>query len=165
MPVGQALNLERELLEAFEHCYRVTDYLLQILPAPIWSTKPPDDKGRSIAGIVAHMQSVRNMFAKMGGTDPLPDSLDRSRSTLDEARQALQQSREALTTLFQAALAQGQPRVKKMPRRLVNMMIYLVQHDAHHRGQICSLARVLGFRMTKEDAMRIWGWKGLPLNR
>ena len=162
MPVGRALNLERELLEAFEHCYRVTDYLLQILPAPIWSAKLPDDKGRSIAAIVAHMQSVRNMFAKMGGTDPLPDSLDRSRSTLDEARQALQQSREALTTLFQAALAQGQPRVKKMPRRLVNMMIYLVQHDAHHRGQICSLARVLGCRMTKEDVMRIWGWKALP---
>src|SRR5438128_12104414 len=82
MPVGQALNLERELLEAFEHCYRVTDYLLQILPAPIWSAKSCDDKGRSIAAIVAHVQSVRNMFAKMGGADPLPDSLNRSRSTL-----------------------------------------------------------------------------------
>jgi uncharacterized damage-inducible protein DinB len=162
MPVGQALNLERELLEAFEHCYRVTDYLLQILPAPIWSAKPPDDKGRSIPAIVAHMQSVRNMFAKMGGTDPLPNSLDRSRSTLDEARQALQQSREALTTLFKAALADGKPRVKKMPRRLVNMMTYLMQHEAHHRGQICSLARVLGFHMSKEDSMRLWGWKSLP---
>jgi uncharacterized damage-inducible protein DinB len=102
------------------------------------------------------------MFAKMGGAHPLPVSLDRSRSTRDEARQALQQSREALTRLFEAALAQGQPRVKKMPRRLVNMMTYLMQHDAHHRGQICSRARVLGFRMSKEDLMRLWGWKSLP---
>ena len=162
MAVRRALNLERELLEAFEHCYRVTDYLLQILPAPIWSAKPPSGSGRSIAAIVTHMQSVRNMFAKMGGADALPVFLDRSRSTLDEARQALQQSREALTTLFEAALAKGQPRVKKMPRRLVNMMTYLMQHDAHHRGQICSLARVLGFRMSKQDVMRLWGWKSLP---
>lgn len=162
MAVARALNLERELLEAFEHCYRATDYLLQILPAPIWSAKPPGENGRSIAAIVAHMQSVRNMFAKIGGADPLPVSLDRSRSTLDEARPALQQSREALTKLFEAALGQGQARVKKMPRRLVNMMSYLMQHDAHHRGQICSLARVLGFRMSKEDVMRLWGWKSLP---
>jgi uncharacterized damage-inducible protein DinB len=165
MPVAQALNLERELLEAFENCCRVSEYLLQVLPTPIWRAEPPDGKGRSIAAIVAHMQSVRNMFAKMGGADPLPHSLDRNRSTLDDARQALQQSREALTTLFKGAMAQGQPRVKKMPRRLVNMMIYLVQHDAHHRGQICSLARALGHRMSKEDVMRIWGWKNLPTDK
>jgi uncharacterized damage-inducible protein DinB len=42
------------------------------------------------------------------------------------------------------------------------MMIYLVQHDPHHRGQVCSLAGVLGFRMSKEDVMRIWGWKACP---
>jgi uncharacterized damage-inducible protein DinB len=165
MPAGQALNLEQELLEAFEHCCRVSDYLLQILPASIWRVEPPDGKGRSIAAIVAHLQSVRNMFAKMGGADPPPLSLDRTRSTPDDARQALRESREALTILFKAALAQGQPRVKKMPRRLVNMMIYLVQHEAHHRGQICSLARVLGHRMSKEDAMRIWGWKSLPKDK
>ena len=145
MAVGGALNLERELLEAFEHCYRVTDYLLQILPAPIWSVKRHANEGRSIPAIVAHIQSVRNMFAKMGSVDPLPVSLDRSPSTLDEARQALQQSREALTTVFEAALARGQPRVKKMPRRLVNMMTYLMQHDAHYRGAnllACPCARI-----------------------
>ncbi len=68
---------------------------MQVLPTPIWRAESPDGKGRSIAGIVAHMQNVRNMFAKMGGADPLPNSLDRNRSTLDEASQALQQSREA----------------------------------------------------------------------
>jgi uncharacterized damage-inducible protein DinB len=64
-------------------------------------------------------------------------------------------------TLFRDALTQGRPRVKGMPRRTVNMMIYLIQHDAHHRGQICALARALGHRLSKDDVMRIWGWKSL----
>jgi uncharacterized damage-inducible protein DinB len=52
--------------------------------------------------------------------------------------------------------------VRGMPRRAVNMVIYLIQHDAHHRGQICALARDLGHEFKSEDTMRIWGWKALP---
>ena len=48
-----------------------------------------------------------------------------------------------------------------MPRRVVNMLIYLVQHDAHHRGQMCGLARDLGHEFSAEDTMRIWGWKAM----
>jgi hypothetical protein len=48
-----------------------------------------------------------------------------------------------------------------MPRRTVNMMIYLIQHDA----QICALARALGHRLSKDDVMRIWGWKSLTPRR
>jgi uncharacterized damage-inducible protein DinB len=46
-----------------------------------------------------------------------------------------------------------------MPRRAVNMLAYLIQHDAHHRGQICVFARDLGHEFKSEDTMRIWGWK------
>jgi uncharacterized damage-inducible protein DinB len=49
-----------------------------------------------------------------------------------------------------------------MPRRVVNMLMYLVQHDAHHRGQITSLARDLGHEFASQDVMRIWGWKAMP---
>jgi uncharacterized damage-inducible protein DinB len=41
------------------------------------------------------------------------------------------------------------------------MLLYLVQHDAHHRGQICGLARDLGHQFASQDTMRIWGWKAL----
>jgi uncharacterized damage-inducible protein DinB len=39
---------------------------------------------------------------------------------------------------------------------------YLVQHDAHHRGQICALAKDLGQEFRGEDVMRLRGWKALP---
>jgi uncharacterized damage-inducible protein DinB len=42
------------------------------------------------------------------------------------------------------------------------VVVYLLQHDAHHRGQLCSLARNLGHEFSSEDMMRLWGWKALP---
>lgn len=162
MTVAQPLDLGRELLEEFEHSCRVSEYVVGVLPPRIWRPEPPGGKGRSIAAIVTHMQSVRRMFAKMGGARPVPSGLDRARSTPDDARRGLRQSREALITLFREALTRGQPRVKGMSRRAVNMLVYLIQHEAHHRGQICVLARTLGHRLSKDDVMRIWGWKRLP---
>ncbi len=74
----------------------------------------------------------------------------------------MQKSRMALVRLFRGALARGEAKVKRMPRRPLNMMLCLVQHDTHHRGQICMLARALGHRLSQDDVMRIWGWKRLP---
>lgn len=161
MPVGRPLSPERELLEEFEHCCRVTEYVVHALPPRVWRMDLPGGKGRSIAGIVAHIQGVRRTFAKMGGARPVPPRLDRLRSTPDQARRELRKSREALMGLFRQALTRGRSRVKGMPRRTVNMMIYLIQHDAHHRGQISMLARALGHRLGKGEVTRIWGWKKL----
>jgi uncharacterized damage-inducible protein DinB len=161
MAPRQPLDVSRELLEAFDHSARVTEYLVSALPARLWRAEGAGG-GRTIAAIVAHMQSVRRTFAKMAGARPTAAPLDRDRSTPVQAQRALRQSREALTGLFRGALDRGDARVKGMPRRTVNMMTYLVQHDAHHRGQISALARQLGHRWSKDDIMRIWGWQKLP---
>ena len=47
-------------------------------------------------------------------------------------------------------------------RRVVNMLLYIVQHDAHHRGQIFMIAKSLGHEFRGEDVTRVWGWKQLP---
>jgi uncharacterized damage-inducible protein DinB len=162
MTKGRPLEVERELLEAFRQSGLVSEYLVNVLPAALWRTAPPSGRGRSMAAIVAHIQSVRRTFARMGGARPGPPSLDRNRSTPVQARRALRQSTEDLARLFETALAARQPRVKGMPRRVINMLAYVMQHDAHHRGQICGLARDLGHEFTSEDTMRIWGWKAVP---
>ena len=77
---GRPLDAKEELLEEFERALRVSEYLLGVLPSRLWRAEPPDGHGRSIAATVAHMQSVRRTFAKMGGARVVL-ALDRERST------------------------------------------------------------------------------------
>lgn len=159
---GRPLEIEAELLEAFRRSGRVSEYLATILPQRLWRMRPPGGRGRTIAALVAHMQSVRRTFARMGGERPGPPPLDRTTVTPARARTALRKSTDQLAGLFERAFHTGQARVKGMPRRAVDMLTYLVQHDAHHRGQICTLARDLGHEFASGDMTRIWGWKALP---
>ena len=133
MPRGRPLKVEGELLEAFRHNGAVNEYLVSTLPSSLWRAEPPGGRGRSIAAIVAHMQSVRRMFARAGGARPGPASLDRLRSTPLQARRALRESTDVRAGLFERAMKARHARVKGMPRRIVNMIAYTMQHDAHHR--------------------------------
>ena len=159
MARGRPLEVEEELLEAFRRSGRVSEYLVRVLPVRIWRADPPGGRGRSIAAIVAHMQSVRRTFARMGGAQPGPPSLDRRTMTPAQARRALLQSTDDLARLFEEALRSRQARVKGMPRRVVDMLTYLIQHDAHHRGQICMLACDLGHTFSGNDSTLMWGWR------
>ena len=159
MARGRPLEVEQELLEAFRHSSRVSEYLVSVLPPGILRTAPPAGRARSIAAIVAHMQGVRRTFARMGGVRPGPPLLDRLKATPMQARRALRQTTDDLVGLFESALRLRQARVKGMPRRVVDMLTYLMQHDAHHLGQICMIARDLGHQFSGDDRMRMWGWK------
>jgi len=35
---------------------------------------------------------------------------------------------------------------------------YLISHDAHHRGQICMLARQVGHRLPNAVIFGMWEW-------
>jgi uncharacterized damage-inducible protein DinB len=158
MSTRKPLNLQDELLEAFDHCGSVTEHLVGTLSQDVWQQPPPSGRGRTIAAVVAHLHGVRKTFAKMGGAAVGP-SLDRRRVTPAEARRALHQINGSLLALFRESLARGEARVKGMPRRSINMMSYLIEHDAHHRGRMMMRARDLGHEFSADDVMRIWGWK------
>src|SRR5215475_10360339 len=122
MAKGRPLDVEQEFLEVFKQSGLVNEYLVKIVPTGLWRMNPPTGRGRTIAAIVAHMQSVRRMFARMGGARPGPPSLDRLKSTPAESRRALRESTDVLAGMFDAAIASRRPRVKGMPRRTVNMI-------------------------------------------
>jgi uncharacterized damage-inducible protein DinB len=160
MAVRRPLNVEEELVEAFERCGRTTEYLVTAVPRQFWHQPPPTGHGRTIAAMVTHIHGVRKTFARMGGVSVGP-ALDRKDVTPSQARRALRQINDELTSLFRDSLARGDVRVKGMPRRSINMMAYLIEHDAHHRGQITLRARELGHTFSGDDVMRMWGWKRL----
>jgi uncharacterized damage-inducible protein DinB len=162
MPRGRPLDVPAELIDAFVQCGRVTEYLIGVIPAAIWRAAPPGGRGRTIAANVAHIQSVRRTFARMGGAQPSPPSLDRKTCTPAEAQRAIRLSTDALAALFARAMADGRARVKGQPRRVVDMALYLMQHDAHHRGQIFVLAKDLDHEFAAADVTRVWGWSRLP---
>src|SRR5262245_49543674 len=159
---GRPLDVEQELLEAFVRTGRATEYLVSVVPAGIWRMAPASGRGRTVAGVVAHIQSVRRTFARLAGARPGPPSLDQRTVTPLQAQRALRRSTDDLSQIFAQAIAARRARVKGMPRRIVDMLTYLMQHDAHHRGQITTLARDLGHVFGKDDVTRLWGWKALP---
>jgi uncharacterized damage-inducible protein DinB len=43
----------------------------------------------------------------------------------------------------------------------LEMLCYMLSHEAHHRGQVCMLAHQLGFPFPTEVAAGIWNWEKL----
>lgn len=152
-------DLKRSLLEAYAVNERLNQYLLENLDDPAWNAEPPGGKGRTIAGIAAHMHNVRHMWLAVAAKGkPLPDKLDRATVSRKEAMQALAKSAECCASLLSDALDHPEGKVKGFRPDVVGMFGYLLSHDAHHRGQICTLARQAGHPLTKQATFGMWEW-------
>jgi uncharacterized damage-inducible protein DinB len=43
----------------------------------------------------------------------------------------------------------------------MEMLCYMLAHEAHHRGQVCMLAHQLGFPLSEEVTSGMWSWEKL----
>jgi uncharacterized damage-inducible protein DinB len=150
--------LPEALLTAFDTNDRINQYLIENVPAEAWDAKPSGGKGRTVQAIVAHMHNVRVMWLKASAKgSKIPEQLDRSRATPEDAVAALEKSRAALRAVLEAALA-GNGRVSGFRPDVAGFFGYLVAHDAHHRGQICMLARQVGHAIPQKVMFGMWEW-------
>lgn len=158
MPAKSAtpIVLADALLAAFDTNDRINQYLIENLPAEAWRAKPPQNKGREIAAIVAHMHNVRVMWLKAAG-GKIPEQLDRQTVTPAQARKALDASQSSLRELLQASLSSS-GRIKGFRPDVAGFFGYLVAHDAHHRGQITMLARQMGHPISQKAMFGMWEW-------
>jgi uncharacterized damage-inducible protein DinB len=150
--------LAESLLQAFATNERINQYLMEHVPEAAWRAEPPGGKGRSIAAITAHIHNVRHMWLVAVAKDStIPPKLEPQETTLEEARQALADSHKALERVLALSLA-AEGRIRNFQPDVVGFVAYLIAHDAHHRGQICMLARQLGHTLPKQAGFGMWEW-------
>jgi uncharacterized damage-inducible protein DinB len=156
--VPAEFSLSQSLLKSFDTNDRINRYMIENLPPEAWRAEPPSAKGRTIAAIVAHLHNVRVMWLKAAAQgSKIPEQLDRATVTPAQATKALEQSQAALSAVLQSAL-EGDGGVKGFRPDVAGFFGYLITHDAHHRGQICMLARQVGHPLPQKAMFGMWEW-------
>ena len=156
----------QDLIAAWRTSHRVTTYLLENLPSELWSKQVPGNPRRTVRMIAAHLHNARCMWIKMlGGRHGIavPRRVD-GRSVRPAAlSRALARSSEGIIALIRLGIARGgavPPAAwQNFPTDLVHFLSYFVAHEAHHRGQLCLLARQLGHRLPADVSAGLWQWK------
>ena len=167
-------QLGRASVQTFTANDRVNQMLIEHLDPAVWRAKPPgptrNTTPRTIAAIFTHMHNVRCKWVRL--TAPhlkVPTQLNRARCTPGQARAGLAESAARCAEMLAEALGDGGGRVEKFRRDGwarpwpvgVEMLCYMLSHEAHHRGQVCMLAHQLGFPLPKEVAYGLWNWERL----
>src|SRR5437868_10699343 len=148
---------------------RINQMLIERLDPAVWNAKPPG-KVRTIAAIFTHMHNVRTKWIRL--TAPhlkVPGQLDRANCTRQQARAGLAESAARCTEMLAEALGGNEGRIKTFLRdgwarpwpAGVEMLCYMVAHEAHHRGQVCMLAHQLGFPLPTAVMAGMWNWERL----
>jgi len=148
---------------------RINQVLIENLDPAAWRVKPPGN-ARPIVAIFTHMHNVRSKWIRL--TAPhlkVPPQLNRARCTPQQARAALAGSAVHCGEMLAEALSGPGGRVEKFRRDGwaapwpvgMEMLCYMLSHEAHHRGQVCLIAHLLGFPLPKQVAYGIWNWEKL----
>ncbi len=161
--------LDQAAVQIFVASDHMNQMLIEHLDPAAWSAKPPGNT-RTIAAIFTHVHNVRTKWVRL--TAPhlkVPPQLNRARCTPQQAREALAESAARCTEMLAEALGDRQISIATFHRDGwasawpvgVEMLCYMLSHEAHHRGQVCMLAHQLRFPLPKIVAHGIWNWEKL----
>ena len=159
-------DVEQALISAWHTNHRVTSYLIENLPAELWSKTVPGSPRRTIRMVAAHIHNGRCMWIKMlskGYGIAVPRMVDGRTVRPAALVRALALSSKGMIALIRLGVARGgsvPPATwQNFPTDLVHFLNYFVAHEAHHRGQLCLLARQLDYRLPAEVTAGLWQWK------
>jgi uncharacterized damage-inducible protein DinB len=173
-------QLGRAAVQIFAANDRMNQMLIEHLDPAAWGAKPPTAKStakplgknkvRTIAAIFTHVHNVRCKWVRL--TAPhlkIPTQLNRAHCTPQQARAGLAESAARCAEMLAEALGGSGGRVEKFRRDGwarpwpvgLEMLCYMLSHEAHHRGQVCMLAHQLGFPLPNAVASGIWNWEKL----
>ena len=154
------------LIAAWRTSHRVTVYLIENLPAELWSEKVPGSPRKTVRNLAAHIHNTRCMWIKMIGAKhgvTIPKTVDINKVRPSELAPALERSSKGIIDLIKLGVARGgdipAASWQNFPMDVVHFLSYFVAHEAHHRGQLVMLARQLGHRLPADVTAGLWQWK------
>src|ERR1044072_3752297 len=159
------LNAEA-LIAAWRTNNCVTTYLIENLPAELWSENVPGVARRTVRNIAAPLHNsrcawIKSLGARHGIAPPTRVDLRTVRPA--ELLRALERSSEGITALIRLGAERGgsvpPAHWQNFPTDLVHFLNYFVAHEAHHRGQLILIARQLGHRLPRDAVDGLWPWK------
>src|SRR5262249_32675199 len=145
-----------------------TAYLVEHLPAAVWSSRVPGIPQHTVRMVAAHLHNSRCRWIKSLGAAhgvKVPRLVDLRRVRQRELLKALSRSSDGMVQLIELAVANGGrvPRAKwqNFPTDLAHFLGYFAAHEGHHRGQLCMISRQLGHRLPRSVTNGIWQWTRL----
>jgi uncharacterized damage-inducible protein DinB len=162
------IQLGQSAVRIFAANDRMNQMLIEHLAPAAWRAAAPG-KVRNIAAIFTHVHNVRCKWVRL--TAPhlkVPAQLSRTHCTPEQARAGLAESAARCGEMLAEALGGG-GRIEKFRRDGwgrpwpvgVEMLCYMLAHEAHHRGQVCMLAHQMGFKLPIGVTSGIWNWEKL----
>lgn len=146
------------LLRAYSASARINQYLAEELHPALWRAPPPAGSRKTIASIFAHLHNCGLRYLERTDPEaPVPAELDRARVSQKEAARSLGAKRKVVLEIIGDALERG-TRIVGFPHDATHYLIYYMVHDAHHRGQIVQLARLMGHPITRPTMVGMWEW-------
>lgn len=148
---------------------RINQTLIEHLDPAAWRAKPPGN-ARTIAAIFTHMHNVRSKWIRLSAPHlQVPPQLHRARCTPQQALAGLAESGARCTEMLAEALGSRGGRIESFHRDGwarpwpvgVEMLCYMLSHEAHHRGQVCMLAHQFGFPLPNKVTSEMWNWEKL----
>lgn len=153
------IDVTASLLSAYSASARINQYLVERLHHAVWRATVPGPKVRTVAALVAHVHNCGLAYLRRAAPKvPVPPDLDRFVVSQAQAARALGAKRKAVLRIVTDCL-KGKGRVDGWSNGNAAMFLaYYMTHDAHHRGQIVTLARLLGHPVSTQTMSGMWQW-------
>jgi uncharacterized damage-inducible protein DinB len=163
--VTSKLEPGQGIVAAWQTNNRATIYLVEQLPAAIWSRPIPGIPRQTVGMIAAHLHNSRCGWIRSIGAPhgvAVPALVDLRRVRQNELVRALARSSAGMIAVIELGIARGGsvPRAtwQNFPTDLPHFLSYFAAHEGHHRGQLLMAARQLGHRLPRTVAAGVWQW-------